>query len=351
MIENPSYLFRPTHVFERGNWLVKGKEVKPGVPRSLGSLPAGAPHDRMGLAIWVTDKKNPLTSRAIVNRIWEQFFGQGIAETLEDLGTQGLPPTHKALLDHLSWKFMNEYNWDLKKLMKEIVLSATYRQESKLDKNASEKDPFNKYYARGPRVRLSAEQIRDQALSVSGLLSEKMYGAGVFPYQPEGIWMSPWNGALWKKSENGDQYRRALYTYWKRSAPYPSMITFDGTSHEVCTARRIRTNTPLQSLTTLNDSAYIETAQYFAYRMQELGGNNVKQQISKGYEIAMYKQASPEKIAVFEKLYNNALQKFNADKIKMNAMAGKKEKQNPATAALVVVAGAMMNLDEFITKN
>jgi hypothetical protein len=351
MIENPSYLSRPTRVFERGNWLVKGKEVKPGVPRSLGALPAGAPNNRMGLAMWVTDKKNPLTARAIVNRIWEQFFGQGIAETLEDLGTQGLPPTHKALLDHLAWKFINEYNWDLKKLMKEIAMSATYRQDSKLDKRAAEKDPFNKYYARGPRVRLSAEQIRDQALCVSGLMSEKMYGAGVFPYQPEGIWMSPWNGALWKKSENGDQYRRALYTYWKRSAPYPSMITFDGTSHEVCTARRIRTNTPLQSLTTLNDSAYIETAQHFAYRMQELGGNNVKQQISKGYEMAMYKQASPEKIQVFEKLYNNALQKFRADKYKMCAMAGSAAKQNAETAALVVVAGAMMNLDEFITKN
>lgn len=350
MIDNPSSLFRPTHVFERGNWLVKGKEVKPGVPRSLGSLPAGAPRNRMGLAMWVTDKKNPLTARTIVNRIWEQFFGQGIAETLEDLGTQGLPPTHKALLDHLAWKFMNEYNWDLKKLMKEIVLSATYRQDSKLNKEATEKDPFNKYYARGPRVRLSAEQIRDQALSLSGLLCEKMYGPGVFPYQPDGIWMSPWNGAYWKKSDSCDQYRRALYTYWKRSAPYPSMITFDETSREVCTARRIRTNTPLQSLTTLNDSSYIETAQYFAYRMQVLGGNDVKKQIGKGYELAMYKPPSPEKIWVLEKLYNNALQRFRADEIKMKAMAGNK-KQDAATAALVVVAGAMMNLDEFITRN
>ncbi|MEO7531649.1 MAG: DUF1553 domain-containing protein, partial [Sediminibacterium sp.] len=350
MIENPSSLFRPTKVFERGNWLVKGKEVTPGVPRSLGALPAGAPRNRMGLAMWVTDKKNPLTARTIVNRIWEQFFGQGIAETLEDLGTQGLPPTHKALLDHLAWKFMNEYHWDLKKLIKEISMSATYLQDSKLNMDATEKDPFNKFYARGPRVRLSAEQIRDQALSVSGLLCEKMYGAGVFPYQPDGIWMSPWNGASWKKSDSCDQYRRALYTYWKRSAPYPSMITFDGTSREVCTARRIRTNTPLQSLTTLNDSAYIETAQYFAYRMQALGGNDVKKQIGKGYELAMYKPASPEKIVVFEKLYNNALQKFRTDKIKMKAMAGNK-KQDAATAALVVVAGAMMNLDEFITKN
>ena len=350
MVENPKNLFRATHVFERGNWLVKGKEVKPGVPRSLGSLPANAPRNRMGLAMWVTDKKNPLTARTIVNRIWEQFFGQGIAETLEDLGTQGIQPTHKALLDHLAWKLMNEYNWNLKKLMKEIIMSATYQQDSKLTKETIAKDPFNKYYERGPRVRLSAEQIRDQALSVSGLLCEKMYGPGVFPYQPDGIWMSPWNGASWKKSDSCDQYRRALYTYWKKSAPYPSMITFDGTSREVCTARRIRTNTPLQSLTTLNDSAYIETAQWFAYRMQSLGGNDVQKQISKGYELALYKMISPEKLKVFEKLYNTALQKFQSDEYKMICMAGNK-KQNAATAALVVVAGAMMNLDELITKN
>ena len=350
MVENPNSLFRPTHIFERGNWLVKGKEVKPGIPRSLGSLPAGAPRNRIGLAMWVTDKKNPLTSRTIVNRIWEQFFGQGIAETLEDLGTQGIQPTHKDLLNHLSWQLMNEFNWDLKKLMKEILMSATYQQESKLSKDAAAKDPYNKFYARGPRVRLSAEQIRDQALTVSGLLCEKMYGPGVFPYQPDGIWMSPWNGASWKKSDSCDQYRRAMYTYWKRSAPYPSMITFDGTSREVCTARRIRTNTPLQSLTTLNDSAYIEAAQYFAYRMQAMGGNDVKQQISKGYELAMYKPASPEKIKVFEQLYQKALQKFEKDEYKMVCMSGRK-KQTAATAALVVVAGAMMNLDEFISKN
>jgi mono/diheme cytochrome c family protein len=352
MIENPKELFRSTHVFERGNWLVKGKTVEADVPGSLGKLPANAPRNRMGLAMWVTDKKNPLTARTIVNRIWEQFFGQGIAETLEDLGTQGIQPTHKELLDHLAYKLMNEYNWNLKKLMKEIVMSATYRQDTKMSKEGLEKDPFNKYYARGPRVRLSAEQIRDQALTVSGLLCEKMYGPGVFPYQPEGIWMSPWNGASWKKSDSCDQYRRAMYTYWKRSAPYPSMITFDGTSREVCTARRIRTNTPLQSLTTLNDSAYIEMAQFFAYRMQALGGEDLKKQISKGYELALFKPITPEKEMIFEKLYMNAYKRFRSDEEKMKLMAGNnKEKQTPTTAALVVVAGAMMNMDEFITKN
>jgi hypothetical protein len=352
MVENTAGMFRPTHVFERGNWMVKGKEVMADVPKSLGSLPANAPKNRLGLAAWITDKKNPLTSRTIVNRVWEQFFGTGIAETIEDLGTQGIPPTHRELLDYLSWQLMNDYHWDLKKMMKEIALSATYRQDSKLNPETAEKDPANKFYARGPRVRLSAEEIRDQALAVSGLLSDKMYGPSVFPYQPEGIWMSPWNGAYWKKSDSIDQYRRALYTFWKRSAPYPSMITFDGTSHEVCTARRIRTNTPLQALTTLNDSAYTEAAQYFAYRMQELAGTDVKKQISKGYELAMYRPVTTAKLKVFEKLYQEAYQRFSRNENNMKLMAGSSaKKQNAQTAALVVVAGAMMNLDEFITKN
>jgi hypothetical protein len=188
MTDNPADMYRPTHVFERGNWLVKGKEVQADVPRSLGSLPAGAPRNRLGLAKWLTDKKNPLTARTIVNRIWEQFFGTGIAETLEDLGTQGLAPTHRELLDHLAWQLMYEYNWDLKKLMKEMVMSATYRQDSKLNSASLQKDPFNKWYARGPRVRLSAEQMRDQALAVSGLLCGKMYGPVFIRIQPEGIW-------------------------------------------------------------------------------------------------------------------------------------------------------------------
>jgi len=173
MMDNPKELFRPTHIFERGNWLVKGKQVEPAVPKALGAMPAGAPANRLGMAMWMTDPKNPLVSRTIVNRIWEQFFGTGIAETLEDMGTQGIPPTHRELLDYLSFRLMHEYHWDLKKLMKEMVMSATYRQDSRLNKDAISKDPYNKFYARAPRVRLSAEQIRDQALVVSGLMSEK----------------------------------------------------------------------------------------------------------------------------------------------------------------------------------
>lgn len=350
MMDNPKELFRSTHVFERGNWLVKGKEVTPNVPASLGGLPPNAPKNRLGMAMWLTDKKNPLVSRTIVNRIWEQFFGIGIAETLEDMGTQGLPPTHRELLDYMSWKLMYVYHWDLKKLIKEITLSAVYRQDSKLNKEAKEKDPTNKWYARGPRVRLTAEEIRDQALMVSGLMSEKMYGPGVMPFQPEGIWNSPWNGSYWKTSEDGNQYRRSLYTYWKRSAPYPSMLSFDATSREVCTARRIRTNTPLQALTTLNDSVFIEVAKHFASRIQSMGIKDKKAQITKGYELAMHHTITDDKRKAFEKLYDKAYAQFKDDKKKMIATTGS-EKQTAENAALIIVAEAMLNTDEFITKN
>lgn len=350
MMDNPKELFRATHVFERGNWLVKGKEVTPNVPASLGGLPSNAPKNRLGMAMWLTDKKNPLVSRTIVNRIWEQFFGIGIAETLEDMGTQGIPPTHRELLDYMSWKLMYVYHWDLKKLIKEITLSAVYRQDSKLNKEAKEKDPTNKWFARGPRVRLTAEEIRDQALMVSGLMSEKMYGPGVMPFQPEGIWNSPWNGSYWKTSEDGNQYRRSLYTYWKRSAPYPSMLSFDATSREVCTARRIRTNTPLQALTTLNDSVFIEVAKHFADRIQTMGIKEKNAQISKGYELAMHHAITDDKRKAFEKLYDKAYAQFKNDKKKLIETTGS-EKQTAENAALIIVAEAMLNTDEFITKN
>jgi len=352
MMDNPGDMYRPSYVFERGNWLVHGDEVKADVPHALNPLPAGAPHNRLGLAMWMTSKDNPLTARTLVNRAWEQLFGTGLAETLEDLGTQGIPPTHKELLDFLSWKLMNDYKWSFKKLLKEIVMSATYRQDSKVTPELLEKDPYNRYYARGSRVRLSAEQVRDQALVVSGLMSSKMYGPSVMPYQPGGIWLSPWNGQDWVESRGEDQYRRAVYTYWKRTAPYPSMMTFDGAAREVCTVRRIRTNTPLQALVTLNDEAFLDAARHFAYRMQKEGGSDVSSQISKGFEIAMYKPITPAKLESLKKLYDDAYCKLKNDKDKTCDMIGTMdEHNNPETAALVVVANAMLNLDGLITKN
>jgi hypothetical protein len=274
-------------------------------------------------------------------------------ETLEDLGTQGAEPTHKELLDHLAYRFMHEQGWSIKKLLKELVLSATYRQDAKVSDEALQKDPYNKWYARGARVRLSAEQVRDQALAVAGLLSKKIGGPSVMPWQPEGIWMSPWSGATWKKSKGEDQYRRAMYTYWKRTAPYPSMITFDGVGREVCVARRIRTNTPLQALVTLNDSVYLEASRHLAYRMQkESAARNSAGHISKGYELLYYKPIQPTKLQALQKLYQRAYQTYQADKDKQCEMIGADNEHNtPETAALVVVANALLNLDEAVTKN
>jgi hypothetical protein len=351
MEENTPDLARATHVFERGNWLVKGPKVSPGIPASLGTLPADAPANRLGLARWVTSKDNPLTARTMVNRLWEQLFGQGLAETLEDLGTQGIPPTHPELLDWLSWQFMHADQWRIKATLKRIVMSATYRQQSNLSPAHREKDPYNRWYARGPRVRLSAEQVRDQALAISGALSTKMYGPSVMPYQPKGIWLSPWNGRDWEISEGEDRYRRAIYTYWKRTSPYPSMMQFDGSAREVCNARRIRTNTPLQALTVLNDSAYLDLARQLAYHVQGEQGNNYREAIAQAYALAAGIPVTPKKLDLLWGLYQTALQRFSGNRKLAAEMAGKDGgKTLPETAALVTVANAVLNLDEVITK-
>jgi hypothetical protein len=352
MVENSPELFRTSNVFVRGNRTVKGKEVTPDVPHVMNPMPANAPKNRLGMAMWLTDKKNPLVARTMVNRLWEQLFGYGIAETLEDMGTQGISPTHKDLLDHLAWQFVNDYNWSIKKLLKEIVLSATYQQESKVTKELLQKDPNNKLYARGPRVRLSAEQIRDQALSVSHVLSNKMYGKSVMPFQPAGVWRSPYASNTWKLSEGDDQYRRGVYTFWKRSAPYPSMFTFDGGAREVCITRRIRTNTPLQALTTLNDSAYIVMARHFAHRMNELEEKDISKKIGKGYESMMYKSISENRLKALMNLYTTSFNKFKKDPLATCELLGLPDSMpNAETASLVIVASAMFNMDEWLNKN
>jgi hypothetical protein len=246
---------------------------------------------------------------------------------------------------------MHEWNWSVKSLIREIVLSQTYLQDTKVSNELLQKDPANKLYARSSRVRLPAEALRDQALAASGLLSTKLYGASVMPWQPGGIWLSPWNGAEWKRSEGEDQYRRALYTYWKRTAPYPSMITYDGVGREVCTARRIRTNTPLQALTTLNDSVYLEAARHLAVQMQQKG-KMVAEQIGVGYERLLYVPINNQKLAVLQTLYQQALQQYQDDKEAAAAIMGSGKKSvRPEEAALVIVANALLNLDEVVTKS
>jgi hypothetical protein len=348
MIENSKDQYRTTHIFERGNWLVKGDVVVPGVPKSLNPFPEGQPYNRLGFANWLLSKENPLTARTIVNRFWEQIFGYGLVETLEDFGTQGSEPTHQGLLDWLALRLMNEHQWSMKKLVKDMVMSATYRQDSRVTEELLQKDPSNQFLARGPRVRLSAEQIRDQALAVSGLLSGKMYGKSVMPYQPNGIWSSVWNGATWKESEGEDRFRRSVYTFLKRTSPYPALIMFDGSSREICVSRRIRTNTPLQALVTLNDSSFIVAARSLAEKMLKTGKSSADQ-IESGYKMLLVRDIPEDKLEILNGLYEQALKQYrhSGEATKQFIAA---DKPLPQLAAMTIVANAMMNLDEVLTK-
>ncbi|MGV3560993.1 DUF1553 domain-containing protein [Larkinella arboricola] len=348
LYEGTGDLARKTHVFERGNWLVKGKPVQPDVPNSLPSLPEKSPQNRLGLAQWMVSPEHPLTARVAVNRFWEQLFGTGIVETVEDFGTQGIPPTHRELLDWLAVEFMETDHWSVKKLLKKMVLSATYRQQSAASPELLAKDPFNKLLARGPRVRLSAEQVRDQALAVTGLLSSKLGGPSVMPAQPDGIWQSPYSGESWKLSSGEDRYRRALYTYWKRTAPYPSMITFDSPSREFCQLRRLRTNTPLQALVTLNDPVYVEAAQRLAETMK-LRGKTPEQQLRAGYRLVMQQEIRPKKLTVLNRLYQNTIAHYRQHPQEAVQLLACTE-ATPELAALTVAANTLLNLDEVVTK-
>lgn len=334
---------RTTHIFERGNWMVHGQVVQADVPQSLNAVPDAFAKNRLGLAQWLVHKDNPLTARVIVNRFWASLFGQGLVETLEDMGTQGIPPSNQELLDWLALEFMHHHKWRLKSLLKQIVLSATYRQDSKVNQVLLEKDPYNIYLARGPRVRLSAEQIRDQSLAVSGLLKLKIGGPSVMPHQPEGVWNVIRHVGQWETSKEGDQHRRALYTFWRRVSPYPSMMAFDSPSRELCISRRISTNTPLQALVTLNDPVYTEAANALANRIQSEGGENLEDQLSYGYQLLMLRPPGEDKLAVLKNFYKNALANYEK-------LADAKF-EDAETAAWFNVANVLLNLDEFIMKS
>jgi hypothetical protein len=241
---------RVTRLLKKGNFLDPGYEVQPEVPQSLHRLAKGAPKNRLGLARWLIDSANPLTARVAVNRYWAQIFAAGLVETEEDFGTQGEPPSHPELLDWLAIRY-RESGWNTKALLRLIVTSAAYRESSRVSPELLEKDPRNRLLGRASRVRLEAEMVRDQALALSGLLSQRIGGPSVFPAQPDGLWQAAFNGErTWSTSQGDDRYRRGLYTFWRRTVPYPSMAVFDAPSREICAIRRIRTNTPLQSLVT-----------------------------------------------------------------------------------------------------
>ena len=350
MKELPADSSRKSHVFVRGNWLVHGEEVKPSVPSALNQSISDDPSDRLELAQWLVHPDNPLTSRVMVNRFWEQLFGRGLVETLEDFGSQGSPPTHPELLDWLAIQFMDEYQWSTKSLLREIVLSATYRQSSKVDPELQELDPYNKLLARGPRVRLSAEQIRDQALVVSGLLNPKIYGPSVMPPQPEGVWNVIRHRARWETSKDPEkQNRRALYTFWRRVSPYPSMMTFDATSREFCVSRRIRTNTPLQAFVTLNDPVFFKATKTLAAQMMQYS-NDIENQIRFGFEKTLYRQPSEQELNTMTSLFDKTVKLYREQPEEVVAITKDTPSETPEMAATINLAAVLLNLDEVITK-
>jgi hypothetical protein len=354
MRDLPANRRRPTHLQIRGNFMDPGPIVQGAVLSSFNPMPAGAPANRLGAAQWLCSRDNPLTARVAVNRVWAGLFGTGIVETQGDFGTQGTMPSHPQLLDWLAVDFM-ERGWSFKKLIRTIVLSSTYRQSSACSPALGARDRFNRLLARGPRFRLEAEVIRDEALAVSGLLSRKMHGPSVMPYQPPGLWHSTYSSDQWITSAGEDRHRRGIYTFLKRTTPYPSMIAFDATSHETCTLLRARTNTPLQALVTLNDPVFVECAQALARRSAAAGGD-ARSQIAFAFKAALLRQPRAEELDALVTLYRQRLTAFRADRAAAVKLASEPLGPLPpgadAThlASLTCVTNVIFNLDEFLTK-
>ena len=347
---------RITKIQLRGNWQNLGDEVREGVPEVFHDPPAadGGRVDRLALAKWLVDPANPLTARVIVNRLWERLFGIGIVSTSEEFGSQGDLPSHPELLDWLASELV-ESGWNLQAIQRLIVTSAAYRQTSKCPPDLVARDPENRLVACGPRVRLSAEVIRDQALAAAGLLSRKKGGPSVKPPQPAfGLATAFGSGVDWETSTGEDRYRRALYTTWRRSNPYPSMATFDAPSREVCTIRRPRTNTPLQALVTMNDPAYVEAAQALARRMVQEGGSTAADRAALGFRLVLARQPTPAEIDRLVGLHADAKADYQQSPDDARKMATDPLGPVPSDldadiadlAAWTVVANVILNLDE-----
>jgi hypothetical protein len=344
---------RPTHVMIRGNHKNLGEPVSPRVPARLHGMPPDAPPNRLGLAQWLVAPENPLAARVTMNRVWARHFGRGFVETSEDFGIQGDLPTHPELLDWLALTFRDR-GWSMKAMHKLIVTSATYRQSSvNVSRNVYERDPYNRLFARGPRLRLDAEVVRDNALAISGLLSRKLGGPSVFPYQPEGIWFNPYSGDRWVTSTGGDQHRRGLYTFWRRTAPYAAFMAFDAPSREVACERRPRTNTPLQALATLNDKVCVEASAALARRMAtEASGE--RERIVHGFRLCVARMPTEREVELLRKLFTENVEKYRKDPVAAVAMvkngAAARGVEASELAAWTVVANVLLNMDETITK-
>jgi len=353
MQELPAESRRQTRIAIRGSFSTPGAEVAAGVPAVLKG--GEQVENRLQLADWLVDRRHPLTARVAVNRLWAQVFGEGLVETLDDFGSQGALPSHPELLDWLADEFIAG-GWSQKRLLKLIVMSATYQQDSRVTSRKLELDPQNRWLSRSPRYRLSAEQIRDTALQAAGLLSSKMYGPPVYPPQPKTGLSSAFGGSLdWDPSPGEDRYRRAIYTLLRRTNPYPSFLALDATSRTVCTVRRIRTNTPVSAFVTLNDPVFIECAQNLAQRILAAPVAGDAERINLGFELAVSRAVKPEEQTEVLRLLDAERARYRAAPELARAMSGATGEFSEADAveraAWTVVANVLLNLDEALTRN
>jgi mono/diheme cytochrome c family protein len=345
---------RPAYVFERGDYRQQGVEVQPGTPSILHPMPAGPPN-RLTLAKWLVDPSNPLVARVTVNRWWAEIFGQGLVTTPEDFGIKGEQPSHPEMLDWLAVEFM-EHNWSMKHVLKTIVQSSTYRQSSRIRPKLAEVDDQNRQLARGPRFRLDAETIRDNALAVSGLLDLKQFGAPIRPVQPDGLWAKVGGQQYdYVVSAGTERYRRGIYIVLKRSAPYPSLVNFDASARLTCTVKRSRTNTPLQALTLLNDPVYVEASRALARRvLAKKTSKDVESQLSFAFQLCTSRTPTKEEREILNRLFDAQSLAFelrpeDAKRIVGDA-AAELEMKNHELAAWYSVAAVLLNLHETITK-
>ncbi len=354
---------RATYLLLRGQYDKKGEKVVAATPAALPPLPKGAASNRLGLARWLVDPANPLTPRVIVNRYWQTYFGTGLVKTAEDFGTQGERASHPELLDWLAAEFVAS-GWDVKAMQRLLVTSAAYRQSAKVDPRASAKDPENRLLARASRLRLPAEFIRDQALAVSGLLDGEVGGKSVSPYQPAGIWeelsfradFRNWTAQTYVQDHGKDLYRRGMYTFWKRTVPPPTLVTFDAPDCETCTVRRPRTNTPLQALILMNDPTYVEAARKLAERMMTEGGTTAEERIAFGFRLATARRPSGREVEVLRQVYERQLAAYRKDAAAATKLLSVGESPRDAKwdaaelAAWAMVGGVILNLDETVTR-
>jgi hypothetical protein len=348
---------RPTHVLNRGLYHAQGPSVEVGTPSAVLAFNQELPRNRLGLAQWLFESDHPLTSRVFVNRIWQMHFGKGIVATSDDFGSQGAIPSHPELLDWLAVTFM-ESAWDIKQLHKVIVMSSTFQQSSRLNPEMLEADPENVLLSRGPSYRMKSEMIRDNALSISGLLVDKIGGPSVYPYQPEGLWDEISN-KVWRykylQQPGEGLYRRSLYTIWKRSSPPPSMLVFDAPGRDVCRVRRANTSTPLQALVLLNDPQYLEAARVMAEKIRSERNDQPLEQLTLAFKQAIGRHPDKQELDILSKFYQQEVERFSDDKMAVQSyltigeMPAVNQAEPIELAALATVVHSILNTNESYT--